>query len=636
MSGTTIGKYDVLEEIGRGGMAVVYRGYDRELEREVAIKVLHPHLSSQPESKRRFHREARAVARLRHANILEIFDYSGRDSDDTFIVTEFIHGVTLRTYCEEHPDMPTEVAALLAAEICRGLRHAHEKEVIHRDIKPENIMIRRDGVVKITDFGIAQMAGATQMTMTGQILGSPAHMSPEHVENKPLDFRADVFSMGTLMYWMTTGRLPFEGRNPHAVIKRIMEGGYADPLRVRPAIGEGMARILRRCLEVDPDDRYQTVASLTEDLEAFLKDLSIPVTARELATYFADPCEYVARHRPKLLATLIARGKEERREKRLQSALNYFNRVLSVDETNEEVLALVEGMTARVRLRRIAEASAAAAAVLAALFGAGYALSDAVHCGGAAAPGDGDASALTGEAASTTAGDASDASVAAVVRGAGRAAPDGAPPRVGGALDAGPGSDGGDSPDGAAAGDGAVPVVPDRRPPPPAPVVRRLVRIIPNPPAARVVVDGTDHGEYGAALARGLPLTVGSHEVTLVPRDRTYDELTFTLVVPPGGRVEEPIVQRRTLSFRPALVRIGTDASSAVVYIPGRERSRANRVFQVRLNAAEERVQMVVDADGRRSVVLDVVLRAGQEYSRDVILDPETSASGGPGADAMP
>jgi serine/threonine-protein kinase len=186
-------------------MAVVYKATDTSLQREVAVKVLHPHLASHDEARRRFEREAQAVAKLRHENILEIFDYSGKESSESYIVTEFIRGRTLKGFMTEHTLGYPEIAAMITAEVCRALSHAHALGVLHRDVKPENIMIRDDGVLKLTDFGIAQIVDAQRMTVTGQLLGSPAYMSPEHVEGKPLDFRTDVFSVGILLYQLSTG-----------------------------------------------------------------------------------------------------------------------------------------------------------------------------------------------------------------------------------------------------------------------------------------------------------------------------------------------------------------------------------------------------------------------------------------------
>ncbi len=207
-------------------MAIVYRARDLVLDREVAVKVLHAHLAGQAESRDRLEREAQAVAKLRHENILEIYDYSGRTSDKAFIVTEFIHGTTLRAFMQTHASVLAkhpEIAELIVSEVARALDHAHKAGVIHRDVKPENVMIRNDGVIKLTDFGIAQMIDKERMTVTGQLLGSPAYMAPEHVEGGGIDFRTDVFAVGILLYQLATGKLPFRGKNPHEVLKRIGE-----------------------------------------------------------------------------------------------------------------------------------------------------------------------------------------------------------------------------------------------------------------------------------------------------------------------------------------------------------------------------------------------------------------------------
>ena len=196
----TLQRYKLLEEVGQGGMAVVYKGLDTTLNREVAVKVLHPHLAGQAESRARLQREAHAVAKLRHENILEIFDYSGPDSPESYIVTEFIHGKTLKTFLADHPLPFPEVAEMIASEVARALEHAHQFGVIHRDVKPENVMIRDDGLLKLMDFGIAQIVDKERMTVTGQLLGSPAYMAPEHVEGRPLDFRTDVFAVGIITF----------------------------------------------------------------------------------------------------------------------------------------------------------------------------------------------------------------------------------------------------------------------------------------------------------------------------------------------------------------------------------------------------------------------------------------------------
>src|SRR5262245_14271680 len=200
-------RYRLLEEVGQGGMAVVYRAQDSTLKREVAIKVLHPHLLAEGESKQRLEREAQAVAKLQHDNILQIFDYSGGDSPSSFIVTEFIDGQTLKQFLANRKAPLPEVAALIVVEVGNALEHAHSLGIIHRDLKPENVMVRKDGFLKLMDFGVAQVLDLERMTVTGQLLGSPAYMAPEIFEGKPLDFRTDVFSLGVILYQMATGEL---------------------------------------------------------------------------------------------------------------------------------------------------------------------------------------------------------------------------------------------------------------------------------------------------------------------------------------------------------------------------------------------------------------------------------------------
>src|SRR5690606_30960548 len=210
--GTQLDKYQLLEEVGHGGMAVVYRAHDSVLQREVAVKVLHAHLADREESKLRLQREAIAVAKLRHDNILEIFDYSGPQAPDSYIVTEFIHGPTLREWIDDSLDPRPAVAALIIHRLCLALGHAHRSGIIHRDIKPENVMIRvDDGCLKLMDFGIAQLLDNQKLTMTGQLIGSPAYMAPELISGRPLDARTDLFSLGIILYQLATGELPFTG-----------------------------------------------------------------------------------------------------------------------------------------------------------------------------------------------------------------------------------------------------------------------------------------------------------------------------------------------------------------------------------------------------------------------------------------
>jgi serine/threonine protein kinase len=350
--GRLLDKYEILEEVGQGGMAVVYKGLDTSLHREVAIKVLHPHLAGHEEARRRFEREAQAVAKLRHENILEIFDYSGKQSAESYIVTEFIKGGTLKDFVTRHKLAYPEVGAMVVVEVCRALQHAHSLGVLHRDIKPENIMVRDDGVVKLMDFGIAQIVDAQRMTVTGQLLGSPAYMSPEHVEGKPLDFRTDVFSVGILLYQLSTGELPFKGRNPHEILKRIAECKFVDARVVNPFVGDRLGKIIAGALSREPADRYQDVSQLLEDLQRYLSEAELEEPRKELGRFFAQPVPYEQALRTRLIASLSKKGKAELAARRTPQALELFNRVLTIDPTNEEVLKDIDRLSRRRRMTR--------------------------------------------------------------------------------------------------------------------------------------------------------------------------------------------------------------------------------------------------------------------------------------------
>ncbi len=330
-------RYRVIEEVGQGGMAVVYRAQDETLKREVAIKVLHPHLLSEPESKARLEREARAVAKLQHDNILQIFDYSGSDSPSSYIVTEFIDGQTLKQFVTDRTLPAPEVGVLIGIEIARALGHAHSLGIIHRDVKPENVMVRKDGLLKLMDFGVAQIVDFERMTVTGQLLGSPAYMAPEALEGKPLDFRTDVFSVGIMLYQLTTGALPFSGRNPHEVLMRIAEGRFADPRSLNKSVADGLFRIIVRALARRPEDRYPTMAALLDDLVQFVTDAGLRDAREELRAYFTEQDGYARDLGARMTTALVAAGRKQRAAGRTVRALELWNRSLAIDPRNAEV-----------------------------------------------------------------------------------------------------------------------------------------------------------------------------------------------------------------------------------------------------------------------------------------------------------
>lgn len=357
-------RYRLIEEVGQGGMAVVYRARDEKLRRDVAVKVLHAHLLTEAESKSRLEREAQAVAKLKHDNIVQIYDYSGRDSAASFIVTEFIEGKTLKQNLAQRRLPFPELAALLVTEVGVALQHAHDLGILHRDLKPENVMVRNDGLVKLMDFGVAQVVDLERMTVTGQLLGSPAYMAPEMIEGKPVDFRTDVFSLGIMLYQLVTGALPFSGRNPHEVFKRIAEGRFADPRGLNPLVSSDLHKILARALAHRPDDRYATARALTTDLRVYTEAAGLTDPREELRRYFSSNGDtYEKDARPRIAAALLASAQRARTARRPARALELLNRALAIAPHDPAIGAELHRIEGRRRWIRSAEWAGVAAGI---------------------------------------------------------------------------------------------------------------------------------------------------------------------------------------------------------------------------------------------------------------------------------
>jgi eukaryotic-like serine/threonine-protein kinase len=375
-----LGRYRLEEQVGQGGMAVVWRGWDTQLRRTVAVKVLHAHLHAREEIRRRFDREAHAVARLHHPYILDVYDFSGPQADPSYLVTEFIRGQTLRAFAEEHPFDPPELAMACLLPIAEALQHAHAAGVVHRDLKPENVMVREDGVVKLTDFGIAALLDPDEkFTVTGSILGSPAHLAPETIEGKPADPRADLFSFGTILYWLSCGKLPYQASSPAALLRSILEGAREDPRTVRPSISDGQARIIARCLQNDPARRYQSAAEVKLDLEATLREAGIDDPVRELAAFVRSPGPQAKSVRGRLVARSLANGEDHLSHRRTSAALASFGRALALDPENAQARGRVERIRRRERLLKLARRAAIALAAVAALVAGGWELRAAIQ-----------------------------------------------------------------------------------------------------------------------------------------------------------------------------------------------------------------------------------------------------------------
>jgi len=361
--GTKLDKYEIQSEVGHGGMTVVYRGIDTVLGREVAIKVLHPHMAGREESRARLRREAITVAKLRHENILEIYDYSGESEAESYLVTEFIHGMTLREWLDTRWRPRPALAALIIHRLCAALGHAHKSGIVHRDIKPENVMIRSDGCLKLMDFGIAQIIDHQKLTMTGQLLGSPAYMAPELINGKPIDSRTDLFAVGVMLYQLATGELPFSGRNPHEVLARIAEAEYTRASIICSLVDDELEAIIDRALAREPEQRYQTADDLVRDLERYLDEVGVTATQEEVTAYFTDPDRHVDALDKRICNALMTRAEGATKAGHSARAIRLLGRVLELERDQKQAKLMLSRL--RTRERTIKRMMAGGAALLA-------------------------------------------------------------------------------------------------------------------------------------------------------------------------------------------------------------------------------------------------------------------------------
>jgi serine/threonine protein kinase len=267
---TKAGRYNVVRELGRGSMGIVYEGFDPVIGRTIAIKtMLTEGLAPEEfrEFRARFQREAQAAGVLSHPNIVNVFDY-GEDSGILYLIMEYLEGRSLEKLVEGKKILPIETIIPMCDQVCSALDHAHERGIVHRDIKPANIMILNNGMVKVTDFGIAKMV-SMGMTQAGLVLGTPNYMSPEQVKGRQVDGRSDIFSLGIILYDLVTGEKPFPGQNITTVIYKIINENPVPPRELDATIHPGLSYVICKALAKSPEERYQTCRELADDLKNY-------------------------------------------------------------------------------------------------------------------------------------------------------------------------------------------------------------------------------------------------------------------------------------------------------------------------------------------------------------------------------
>ncbi|AIQ12680.1 Stk1 family PASTA domain-containing Ser/Thr kinase [Paenibacillus durus] len=306
------GRYQVIERIGGGGMALVYRAHDILLNRNVAIKVLRNQFVHDEEFIRRFRREAQSAASLSHPNVVSIYDV-GQEDEIHYIVMEYVEGKNLNEIIKERAPLQVDEAVRIATQICDALDHAHQNQIIHRDIKPHNILIGRNGRVKVTDFGIARAVTSTTITQTGSVVGSVHYFSPEHAKGVATGEKSDLYSLGIVIYQMLTGSLPFLGESPISVALKHLQEEFEEPRKLNPMIPQSVENIILKSMRKNPEERYQSAKEMLQDLETCL----LPERRSEQKVSFMDDDEDRTRVMPAIKPIPRSNGLRSRGEDRM-------------------------------------------------------------------------------------------------------------------------------------------------------------------------------------------------------------------------------------------------------------------------------------------------------------------------------
>lgn len=344
----SIENYKVVELIGSGGMANIYKAIQLSLDRPIALKVMHQHLTVDEGFVARFEKEAKQAAQLQHENIVSIIDY-GSDQGVYYIAMEHIDGKNLKEILERQKRLPLEICLLVSHQIAEGLKYAHAHNLIHRDIKPSNIILSNDGRVMLTDFGIAKGCDDLTITGTGQMIGSPAYMSPEQAAGRPIDHRSDIFSLGIIMFEIICGEKPFKGEIYQEMVASIMSKEPESMQKLRIDVNTEIEDQVKKALVKDVDSRYQNVEELADRIYVELQRYKIPPVKKLISSFLSNPIKVTTKLRTDKISNhmesalyYVTMG-----EGRLKEAKKEFQEVLRYDKNNKAARDYLKKLDAR-------------------------------------------------------------------------------------------------------------------------------------------------------------------------------------------------------------------------------------------------------------------------------------------------
>ena len=356
--GKRLGRFWINAELGRGGMATVYRAHDPQLGRDVAVKVMHGFFAGRPDIEARFKREANAVAAIKHPSILALYDFAPPAGEEPgYIVSELIEGPGLRQLLDARGGrLLPEVAVLIAIRVADALGAAHAAGIVHRDVKPDNVLIDRAGGgarIVLTDFGVAHVSGLDTMTATGAVLGSPAYMSPEQARSEDVGPQSDVFSLGVLLYQLCTGHLPFSGKDPFMVIAALLRGDYLSPAKIEARVGPDLEHIIARCLAAAPAARFSDGGAVAAALREWLAPAKVGDEEGALRAMLCDPDAFERQVSSRIARVAVTAAESARRRGQIPRALAEVGRALAYAPDDPEACALLGRVGAHRRARWI-------------------------------------------------------------------------------------------------------------------------------------------------------------------------------------------------------------------------------------------------------------------------------------------